>query len=731
GMDPGVGVTNAIIVERSPTPGSAAAARVQFQGSPDKTLTARDLDAALGLKSQQIFSIEVPGTVDPPAASGPLVHSSHLVDDGVNGDSVGNGDGYAQCGETIELYVDLRNTGTGTLSGINAVLVIDSPNLDLLYNAGSDFPDAAPGSSVASIDDWDLAVDPDIVGNPVVELQLIVSATGAGSWFETFTMQIFCGGFADIAGSGFATEIDWLADQGITQGCNPPENSLFCPGEDVTRAQMATFLTRALDLPAAAESQFTDVAGSVHAASIESLREAGITSGCNPPANDRFCPTDNVTRAQMATFLSRALGLAPSDDDGPFTDHTVSVHRRAINAIRIAGITSGCNPPANDHYCPGDNVTRAQMAAFLGRTLGLEPMIPPPRPEVAVEVFASGLDAPIFVDAPPGDDRVFIVEKGGRILIASGGTVITEPFLDIQGAVLDSGERGLFAVAFHPDYAANGRFFVHYSAVGSGDTIIEEYRAEPAANTAAPSPVRTILRVTQPASNHNGGMIEFGPDGYLYIALGDGGGGGDPWENGQNPSTLLGAILRVDIDGISPYAIPPSNPYTGGGGRPEVFHWGLRNPWRFGFDPATGDLYIADVGQSSWEEIDVAPAGNPGLNFGWNTMEGSHCFDPSAGCSTGGVELPVVEYDHSQGCSITGGYVYRGSGLAALAGHYFYSDACSGWIRSLRWDGSGVAEQRDWTPELGTFGSVWSFGTDGRGELYFVAGDTVYRFISG
>jgi len=349
-------------------------------------------------------------------------------------------------------------------------------------------------------------------------------------------------------------------------------------------------------------------------------------------------------------------------------------------------------------------------------------------PTIALQTVATGLSSPVLAVSPPGDPRLFIVEKTGRIRILQSGLVLANPFLDISGLVSKGSEQGLLGLAFHPAFSVNGRFFVNYTD-GSGDTRIAEYVASAEPNRADAGSRREILFVDQPNSNHNGGMIGFGPKGYLWIGMGDGGGSGDPFENAQNPNTLLGAMLRIDVDGGLPYAIPPDNPFAGGGGRPEIWSNGLRNPWRFAHD---GDnVYIGDVGQNAWEEIDVASAAAPGVNYGWNPTEGAHCFDPLSGCSVAGLTLPVLEYGHGDGCSVTGGLVYRGSAVPRLAGHYFYGDFCSGWIRSFVYD-SGVTQATDWTNELGTVSSLSSFGIDASGEIYVLSlNGTVSKIVPG
>jgi glucose/arabinose dehydrogenase len=276
-------------------------------------------------------------------------------------------------------------------------------------------------------------------------------------------------------------------------------------------------------------------------------------------------------------------------------------------------------------------------------------------------------------------------------------------------------------LAFDPDYASTGHFVVHYTDT-NGDTHLSQFTVSSDPDVADPASEQVILTADQPYNNHNGGQVLFGPDGMLYLGLGDGGSEGDPQGRGQDLSDLLGSILRLDVRSTSPYAVPPDNPFVGQAGvQPEVWSYGLRNPWRFSFDRTTGDLYIGDVGQDSFEEVDVAPAAagsGKGLNFGWNIMEGTHCYNAST-CNQSGLTLPVLEYPHSEGCSVTGGYVYRGSVIPALQGLYFFGDYCQGTVRSFRYQGGSATELTDW-PTLRPGGSITSFGEDAAGELYVV-----------
>ena len=354
-----------------------------------------------------------------------------------------------------------------------------------------------------------------------------------------------------------------------------------------------------------------------------------------------------------------------------------------------------------------------------------------------LELVVDGLDDPVFVTAAPGDfeDRLFVVEQGGLVRIVENGTLLSAPFLDLTAEVTAGGEQGLLGLAFDPAYGASGFFFVNYTDL-NGDTRIVRYTVSTDGNVADPSSALDILVVEQPYANHNGGMLAFGPfDDYLYVGLGDGGGTGDPENNAQDPSTLLGSMLRIDVlgaDADDPYFIPFDNPFVNVQDfRAEVWSFGLRNPWRYSFDRQTGDLYIADVGQSAWEEVSVQLAGSDGgENYGWRRMEGTSCYDPSTGCNQGNLVLPAYEYPHSEGCSITGGYVYRGDAIPELEGRYLFADYCEGWVRSFELAGGVATDVQDHSDELAPGGNVISFGQDNEGELYVVEqGGAVYRIV--
>jgi glucose/arabinose dehydrogenase len=344
-------------------------------------------------------------------------------------------------------------------------------------------------------------------------------------------------------------------------------------------------------------------------------------------------------------------------------------------------------------------------------------------PPLELTPVATGLNQPLFLDAPKGDTRLFVAQKGGAIRIIEGGTVLPTPFLQVP--VATDSERGLLGLAFHPNFASNGRFFVHYTNTG-GDTRVVEYHAAPGSDVADPTPVRTLLAVQQPASNHNGGMIEFSPDGSLFVSLGDG--GGSPGNRPQDIDDPLGSILRLDVDKPSGSNGAAGNPYIGVAGDDRIWAIGVRNPWRTTIDAPSGSLIVADVGQGEREEVDIVPLGQAGVNYGWPRMEGSLCYSPSTNCSTPELHLPAIEYDHTQGQSITGGYVYRGSAIPALQGRYFYGDFISGFIRSFDLEAGSAVRPLDHTFELGTVSQLASFGTDGFGELYVVSlGGSVFR----
>ena len=360
------------------------------------------------------------------------------------------------------------------------------------------------------------------------------------------------------------------------------------------------------------------------------------------------------------------------------------------------------------------------MRFLLLGTLGTILVFPLPAQEPAIRLtrVASGLSMPTDIQhAGDGANRLFLVQQGGRIHILKGGAVAPAPFLDISSRTRGGGERGLLGLAFPPEYARKRHFYINYTNL-QGHTVIARYRTTSNPDVTDPASEQILLTIDQPYSNHNGGQLRFGPDGYLWIGMGDGGSGGDPQNNAQSKQSLLGKMLRVDVESdLTQVRIPPDNPFVGDSSyQPAIWALGLRNPWRFSFDRATGDLWIADVGQNRAEEIDFQPAANRGgENYGWSLMEGLECYRPA--CSAAGLVLPVLEYGRSEGCSVTGGFVYRGSRSPALRGTYLYGDYCSGRIWGLRREGERWVNRLLLDTEL----AISTFGEDEAGEVY-VAG---------
>lgn len=345
--------------------------------------------------------------------------------------------------------------------------------------------------------------------------------------------------------------------------------------------------------------------------------------------------------------------------------------------------------------------------------------------DLELELFAGGFDSPLELKHA-GDDRLFVVERGGLIkILNSDGTVNPTPFLDISSITTSGGERGLLGLAFHPDYSNNGHFYVYYINL-SGNTQISRFTVSGDPDVADSSSELQMLSFTQPFTNHNGGHLAFGPDGMLYIASGDGGSGGDPQNNSQTLSTLLGKILRLDVDAPAPY-IPADNPFIDNpSGLDEIWAYGVRNPWKFSFDSETGDLWIADVGQNAWEEINRTPGTEAGLNFGWRCYEGNNPFNTNGCPPQSELTFPLAVYANaSSRCSVTGGYVYRGDEFPAIQGLYFFADLCSNEIGTVTQDGDLTFH--------GTFGasSITSFGVDNNQNLYVVAfgGGSIYKVI--
>lgn len=399
----------------------------------------------------------------------------------------------------------------------------------------------------------------------------------------------------------------------------------------------------------------------------------------------------------VALFL---VAAACSADEQPGAGSSTP---EVVSSVAISvSPTASLAPSATPTSQPGTTVAPVSSSSTTSTTLPIAEL------ELTLVEIARGFEQPVLAISPPEDARLYIVDQPGEIWVIADG----EPslFVDLKEDVIFGGERGLLGLAFHPDFADNRRLFVNYIGEG-GRTRIVELTAAADGLSADRTSQQILLEVGQPARNHNGGMLAFGPDGYLWVATGDGGGSNDEFDQGQRSDTLLGALLRLDVSQPGEYSVPGDNPFVGGDA-PEVAAFGLRNPWRFAFD---GDaLFIADVGQRSFEEINVVAATDAiGANFGWPIYEGNDCF--RGPCDTTGLVSPVLEYSHSDGCSITGGFVYRGSLVPELTGHYFYADFCSGWIRSLSPDGAPM----EWFSSSGSR-PVTSFGQDAAGEIYVV-----------
>ncbi|HWH14340.1 MAG TPA: PQQ-dependent sugar dehydrogenase [Miltoncostaeaceae bacterium] len=402
----------------------------------------------------------------------------------------------------------------------------------------------------------------------------------------------------------------------------------------------------------------------------------------------------------------------------------------AVAAVVVVAAATGLALTQRDDAPAPPPATTAQGPASAARP-ATAPAAPAPARATATGYrlvrVAGNLGDPLYVTAAPGrPNRLYVVRQSGTVVILERGRRLPRPFLDVRGAIRSGGEQGLLGLAFHPEYARNRRLFVNYTD-RAGDTRVVEYRANAAGTAVAPGSARVLLSQDQPYSNHNGGMLAFGPDRRLYIGLGDGGGGGDPLRAGQDLSTFLGKILRIDVDGRRPYAVPGDNPFRGvSGARGEIWHYGLRNPWRFSFDRGTGDMWIGDVGQNALEEISRAPAGRGGLNFGWNAFEGRRRFGGTLRPGSRHTP-PVTQYGRDRGVSVTGGYVYRGPAVPALRGRYLFADYGTGRVWSIR-AGARPGGLREETGRLGVrLGNITSFGEGAGGELYVLSGDGLYR----
>jgi glucose/arabinose dehydrogenase len=432
---------------------------------------------------------------------------------------------------------------------------------------------------------------------------------------------------------------------------------------------------------------------------------------------------------------ARAAGGTPNVTEAS-TRGRLRIRTAATAAAIIALALSGTGPAAGAGAKPtGATVARAAIAVQPRPTVAAAPAAFNPNGiAISLRQVVGTFDHPVLVTSPrDGSRRLFVVEQSGRVRIIYNGAVLTTPFVNVSNLISTGGERGLLGLAFHPSFKTNGKIYVNYTNT-AGNTVIAEYHITTSANHVTASTARRIMTIAQPYPNHNGGGIAFGPDGFLYIGMGDGGSGGDPQNRAQSLNSLLGKMLRIDVNGRTAtraYRIPSTNPYVGRTGLDQIWSRGLRNPWRWSFDRLKGDLWIGDVGQDRYEEIDRSTAASGrgrAANYGWRLFEGRHCFNPPTGCVRTGKTMPIVEYSHASGCSVTGGYVYRGPAYPMLYGGYFFGDYCSGKI----WTISSAATSPATPVELLDTGfNISSFGQNDAGELYVVdhTGGHIYQVI--
>jgi hypothetical protein len=417
----------------------------------------------------------------------------------------------------------------------------------------------------------------------------------------------------------------------------------------------------------------------------------------------------------VVVFLVAFFFLRGSGEGGPED----SVPQAGAGTTTSLPDTSGTTIPAGaSTTSTGDTGTTGNVAPLVG---------------VRLETIAQDFRQPTVLTAPVGDDRLFVAQRVGVIRILDANNEMLEPaFLDISDRVLANGiEQGLLGLAFHPEYATNGRYFVYFTDRDGRRQLSEFQVSVSDPNLSSPDTERVLFELDQPEDatdiRHYAGQLGFGPDGYLWVSLGD---GADSRDQGQDPNTMFATVSRIDVDSGDPYGIPPENPFVGGGGAPEVWAYGLRNPWRFSIDPVDGLIYIADVGHADQEEINVLPIDEGGFNLGWSDVEGTRCFHVQD-CDLANYTAPAITYSHADGCSVTGGYVYRGSEIPELVGTYFYSDWCSQWIKSFKFVNGQVTEETDWSADLGQIGQINSFGLGGDGEMYAVTHDgVVAKFVA-
>jgi glucose/arabinose dehydrogenase len=461
------------------------------------------------------------------------------------------------------------------------------------------------------------------------------------------------------------------------------------------------------------------------------LALAGCGGGGGGGSNSVPAPENRIDVAVIGLPVGVNAAITITDSSGKVVSSITTAGQVRVSGPGVFNVTAGAATAGSATYLatvvPNSiSVPAPPSVTMVNVTYALAPPL-----KLGFAPVASGLVSPTFLASPPGGTDIYVVEQPGRIRKLVNG-LPQAPVLDISARVSSGGERGMLSLAFDPQFAANGNVFVYFTDP-NGDIAIERFTFPVAGGAQIPAgsestAVRVLTISHRAFANHNGGQLQFGIDGMLYVGTGDGGGGGDPLGSGQNLDALLGKILRIDVRSL-PYNVPPDNPFAGQAGkRPEIWAYGLRNPWRFSFDGTTRSLYIADVGQGSREEVDVVAAGTTGLNYGWNIWEGTICYPSGTACNSAGITMPLIDYDHSEGCSITGGYVYRGSALPEVAGRYFYSDFCGGWLRSFFVVGGAASERIDWG--VVPVGNIQSFGVDSTSELYVLtSAGGVYKLV--
>ena len=498
------------------------------------------------------------------------------------------------------------------------------------------------------------------------------------------------------------------------------------------RLQLTMFMILLLGLVLGGCGDGADKSGSSRPVVVASPQPVASLSPTVPPPRATQTPlSPDVAPSSVETATLTAIAPALATATAGATAAMAATASGTAAAARIATATMVAAPSP---LPPSPMPTSPPLpTATPTPTVTSNPIADPAAIRLRLQPVVSGLERPLGIaNAGDGSGRLFVLEQVGRIRIVRDGALASTPYLDITDRVGSSAnEQGLLGLAFHPDYAGNGLFFVNYTD-RQGDTVVARFSVSADPDRADPASGTTVLSLPQPAGNHNGGHLAFGPDGYLYIGTGDGGGAGDQYGNGQNGGTLLGAMLRLDVDGAQPYAVPAGNPFIGDPAvRDEIWATGLRNPWRYSFDRLTGDLYIADVGQNQYEEVNFQQAAaSGGQNYGWPIMEGQHCYPKDRHCTQTGLALPVAEYDHSLGCSVTGGYVYRGREFPVLAGIYLFGDYCSGRLWGLAPGQNGAWQAAE---QAHTDIRISSFGEDEAGELYLLDmdGGVLLRITAG